>query len=174
MSVFELQPASPELALPLPHVRALLVELEDEDVELALQHVDLAFGQLLLPASEQLLLRLLLQGSAAQLLFPGPQLLRQSHTARCSAGERMAFWVYCPPPAPAATAFRSTASRWRPGSPADRLTQVFRDSSLHRAGQPRTSQHPTHPGEPMLPNSSPLCRFYHSERGFAFFFFFFF
>lgn len=77
MPILELQAASLELALPPLDVGLLLVELEDQDVQLPLQHVDLALGQLLLPPLQQLLLGLLLQGRAAQLLLAGPQLLGQ-------------------------------------------------------------------------------------------------
>lgn len=80
MAVSELQATPPELALPLADLGLLLAQLEDEDAELALQHVDLALRQPPLPPPQQLLLRPLLQGGARQLLLPGPQLLRQRDT----------------------------------------------------------------------------------------------
>lgn len=83
--VLELEAGALEFAFPLLDVGLVLVELEDEDVELALQHVDLALRQLLLATLQQLLLGLLLQGGASQLLFPGTQLLDEgtpkTHTA---------------------------------------------------------------------------------------------
>lgn len=66
-----------EFAFPLLHVGLVFVELENEDVELSLQHVDLPLCQLLLPTLQQLLLRLLLEGSPRQLLFSGTQLLEE-------------------------------------------------------------------------------------------------
>lgn len=76
MAIFQPQPASPELPLSLLHVRSLLVQLEDEDIQLPLQHIDLTLCELLLPASEQQLLGFLLQGGSTQLLLPGSQLLQ--------------------------------------------------------------------------------------------------
>lgn len=73
--VLELQPALAELALAFLHPRLLLAQLVDDDVELASQDVDLPLGQLLLAASQQLLLVLLLQRSPRQLLLPGAELL---------------------------------------------------------------------------------------------------
>lgn len=73
--VLELQPALAELALAFLHSRLLLAQLVDDDVELASQDVNLPLGQLLLSASQQLLLVLLLQRSPRQLLLPGAELL---------------------------------------------------------------------------------------------------
>lgn len=73
--ILQLQPGAFEFALPLLHVGFVFVELENEDVELPLQHVDLSLGQLLLPPLQQLLLGLLLQRRPRQLLFPGTKLL---------------------------------------------------------------------------------------------------
>lgn len=73
--VLELQPVLAELALAFLHPRLLLAQLVDDDVELAAQDVDLPLGQLLLAASQQLLLVLLLQRSPRQLLLPGAELL---------------------------------------------------------------------------------------------------
>lgn len=75
VSVLELQPALPELALALLDPGLLLAQLVDDDVELPLQDVDLPLGQLLLPAPQKLLLVLLLQCSPSQLLLPGAELL---------------------------------------------------------------------------------------------------
>lgn len=86
MAVSEFQSTSLELALPLLDLGLLLAQLEDEDAELALQHVDLALRQPLLPPLQQPLLRPLLQGSARQLLLPGPQLLRRGDTASAPRG----------------------------------------------------------------------------------------
>lgn len=47
----------------------------DDDVELSFQDVNLPLSQLLLPASQQLLLVLLLERSPGQLLLPGTELL---------------------------------------------------------------------------------------------------
>lgn len=76
MAVFQPQPASPEPPLPLLHVWRLLAQLEDEDIQLSLQHIDLTLCQLLFTASELQFLGFLLQGCSAQLLLPGPQLLQ--------------------------------------------------------------------------------------------------
>lgn len=54
--ILEFQPRTLEFAFPLLHVGFVFVELENEDVELPLQHVDLALCQLLLPPLQQLLL----------------------------------------------------------------------------------------------------------------------
>lgn len=56
VSILEFKSRTFEFAFPLLHVRLVFVELEDEDVELPLQHVDLALSQLLLPPLQQLLL----------------------------------------------------------------------------------------------------------------------
>lgn len=82
--VLEFESGAFKFAFPLLDVGLVLVELEDEDVELALQHVDLALCQLLLATLQQLLLGLLLQGSTSQLFFSGAQLLAHNthtHTA---------------------------------------------------------------------------------------------
>lgn len=75
VAVLEFEARAFEFAFPLLDVGLVLVELEDEDVEFALQHVDLALCQLLLATLQQLLLGLLLQGGASQLFFSGTQLL---------------------------------------------------------------------------------------------------
>lgn len=54
--ILEFQPRTLEFAFPLLHVGFVFVELENEDVELPLQHVDLSLCQLLLPPLQQLLL----------------------------------------------------------------------------------------------------------------------
>jgi hypothetical protein len=79
MAISEFQPAPPKLALPLPHVRPFLAQLQQKDVQLPLQHADLPLGQLLLPAPEQLFLGLLLQGGPHELLLARPQLLPEAH-----------------------------------------------------------------------------------------------
>lgn len=66
-------------ALPLLHVGFLLVlilvQVEDEEAELALEHVLLPLGQLLLALPQELLVRLLLQGGSLQLFLAASQLL---------------------------------------------------------------------------------------------------
>lgn len=68
-----------EGALPLLHVWFLLVlvQVEDEEAELALEHVLLPLGQLLLALPQELFVGLLLQGCSLQLLFTASQLLRE-------------------------------------------------------------------------------------------------
>lgn len=78
VSILEFKPRTLEFAFPLLHVGFVFVELENEDVELPLQHVDLSLCQLLLPPLQQLLLGLLLQGSPRQLLFSGAKLLEEA------------------------------------------------------------------------------------------------
>lgn len=78
VSILEFKSGALEFAFSLLHVRLVFVELEDEDVQLPLQHVDLPLGQLLLPPLQQLLLWLLLQGGARQLLFSGTKLLEEA------------------------------------------------------------------------------------------------
>lgn len=56
-------------------MRLVPVQLVDDDVQLPLQDVDLALGQLLLAPPQGLLLALLLQRRLGQLLLPRPQLL---------------------------------------------------------------------------------------------------
>lgn len=66
-------------ALPLLHVGFLLVlvlvQVEDEEAELALEHVLLPLGQLLLPQPQELFLGLLLHRRSLQLLLAASQLL---------------------------------------------------------------------------------------------------
>lgn len=60
-----------EGALPLLHVGFLLVlvQVQDEEAELALEHVLLPLGQLLLALTQELLVGLLLQRRSLQLLL---------------------------------------------------------------------------------------------------------
>lgn len=59
----------------------VLVQVEDEERELPLEHVLLPLGQLLLSQPQKLLVRLLLQSGALQLLFTTQQLLcARTHT----------------------------------------------------------------------------------------------
>ncbi len=71
VSILQFKAGAFEFAFPLLHIGLVFVELENEDIELPLQHVDLPFCQLLLSALQQLLLRLLLEGGPRQLLFSG-------------------------------------------------------------------------------------------------------
>ena len=64
-----------KFALPPLHVRLVLVQLVNDDVQLSLQDVDLALGQLLLAPPQSFLLTFLLQRRLRQLLLPRSQLL---------------------------------------------------------------------------------------------------
>lgn len=66
-----------EGALPLLDVGFLLVlvQVQDEEAELALEHVLLPLGQLLLALPQELLMGLLLQRGSLQLLLAATQLL---------------------------------------------------------------------------------------------------
>lgn len=68
-----------EGALPLLNVGFLLVlvQVEDEEAELALEHILLPLGQLLLPLPQELFVGLLLQSGSLQLLFTTSQLLME-------------------------------------------------------------------------------------------------
>lgn len=75
VAILELQSALPELALAFLHPGLFLAQLVDDDVELSLEDVNLPLSQFLFPASQQLLLVLLLERRPRQLLFPGAELL---------------------------------------------------------------------------------------------------
>lgn len=66
-----------EGAFPLLHVGFLLVlvEVQDEEAEFALEHVLLPLGQLLLALPQELFVGLLLQGRSFQFLLATPKLL---------------------------------------------------------------------------------------------------
>lgn len=89
VSILELQSALPELALAFLHPGLLLAQLVDDDVELSFQDVNLPLSQLLLPASQQLLLVLLLERSPGQLLLPGTELLPRGTSREKSASQGM-------------------------------------------------------------------------------------
>lgn len=125
MSVSELQAASPGLALPPLHLRLLLAQQEYQQAQLSLQHGDLTRGQLLLPAPQQRLLRLLLQGGPRQLLLSRPQLL-QGHTRASLPANG--------PHSPAASAWDpSHAEQGSPSSAGALLTPVLGSSGSQEA-----------------------------------------
>lgn len=77
LAVLALQLVLLEGALPLLDVGLLLVlvHVEDEEAELALEHVLLPLSQLLLALPQELLVGLLLQRRSLQLFLTAPQLL---------------------------------------------------------------------------------------------------
>lgn len=79
LAVLALELVLLEGALPLLNVWFLLVlvQVEDEEAELTLEHVLLPLGQLLLALPQELFVGLLLQGGSLQLLFTASQLLRE-------------------------------------------------------------------------------------------------
>ena len=74
-----------EGALPLLDVGLLLIliliQVEDEEAELAFEHVLLPLGQLLLALPQELFVGLLLQSRSLQLLLAAPQLLMEEKRA---------------------------------------------------------------------------------------------
>lgn len=77
LAVLALELVLLEGALPLLDVGFLLVlvQVEDEEAELALEHVLLPLGQLLLALPQELFVGLLLQSRTLQLLLAASQLL---------------------------------------------------------------------------------------------------
>lgn len=77
LAVLALELVLLERALPLLDVGLLLVlvQVQDEEAELALEHVLLPLGQLLLALTQELFVGLLLQRRPLQLLLAAPQLL---------------------------------------------------------------------------------------------------
>lgn len=78
-----------EGALPLLDVGFLLVliQVEDEEAELALEHVLLPLGQLLLALPQELFVGLLLQSRSLQLLLTASQLLVKEERQAEEKGE---------------------------------------------------------------------------------------
>lgn len=79
LAVLALELVLLEGALPLLDVGFLLVlvQVEDEEAELALEHVLLPLGQLLLTLPQELFVGLLLQSRSLQLLLTASQLLME-------------------------------------------------------------------------------------------------
>lgn len=79
LAVFALELVLLEGALPLLDIRFLLVlvQVEDEEAELPLEHVLLPLGQLLLALLQKLFVQLLLQSRPLQLFLAASQLLME-------------------------------------------------------------------------------------------------
>lgn len=82
LAVLALQLVLLEGALPLLDVGLLLVlvHVEDEEAELALEHVLLPLRQLLLALPQELFVGLLLQSGSLQLFLAAPQLLMEKRS----------------------------------------------------------------------------------------------
>lgn len=92
LAVLALELVLLEGALPLLDVGFLLVlvlvQVEDEEAELALEHVLLPLGELLLALSQELFMGLLLQSRPLQLLLAASQLLMEEREDEWMKGAR--------------------------------------------------------------------------------------
>lgn len=99
LSILALELVLLESALPLLDIGFLLVlvQVEDEEAELTLEHILFPLGQLLLALPQELFVRLLLQSGSLQLFLAATQLLIEQKRQGDERGEE-AFNIIIPGP----------------------------------------------------------------------------